>query len=118
MAAMTTALKEYSAVGDSVTYGLTGHVPGNPRLLTQKRRVPSGKQTVASTEFALIFGAVDAEAVVLAERVALNVSARLPINRADDTELDAAIAILRDVVNGDEFVASIKNQFFLEQNIA
>lgn len=118
MAAMTTALKEFSSNGDSITYGLTGHDPGNPRLLIQKRRVPSGKQVVQSNDFSIIFGAVDSDGIVLPERVALSVGGRVPITAAGDTELDAAIVILRDLVNGDEFVASLKNQFFLSANVA
>lgn len=46
MAAMTTALTEFSTNGDSRTYTTSGHTVSNPKLVTQKRRVPDRKSVV------------------------------------------------------------------------
>lgn len=112
MAAMTTALTEFSTNGDSRTYTTSGHTVSNPKLVTQKRRVPVGNQTVQESTISVIHGTVDANGLALPSKVAMSVTVRSPIDSADTAVADA-LAILRDIVAGDEFANTVTTQEYL-----
>lgn len=108
MAAMSTALTAYSDLGDKRTYFTSGHTIQKPKLVISTRQAPVGNQTVASYGLNVIHGTVDAEGIPLQSKVNLGVTGKIPIN-GDPADVTAAIAILRDYVASDEFVAAMTN---------
>lgn len=112
MAAMTTALTEFSDNGNSRTYTYTGHTTASPRLVLQKRKVPVGSQVVAEDTITVLSGATDVDSAPLQERVTMSVTIRRPIT-GQASEVTAALAILRDVVAGDEFANTVSTQEYL-----
>lgn len=113
MAAMTTALTEFADNGNSRTYTYTGHSVSDPKLVLQKRRVPSGNQTVAEVEVSVLSGTEDAAGDQLSQRVMFSAKVRYPI-AGIAADVTAALAIFRDVVAGDEFANSVTTQEWLK----
>lgn len=112
MAAQSTALTEFSTNGDSRTYTTAGHTTSNPKLVIQKRKVPSGAQVVSEVSMAVVHATEDADALVLPQKVSMQVVVRYPI-LSDDTAVADALVILRDIVAGDEFGNAVTTQEFL-----
>lgn len=112
MAAMTTALTEFSDNGNSRTYTSTGHVASKPKLVLQRRRVPSGNQTVLEDTVTVLHGAEDSNGDVLESKVSFSVTIRRPLS-AIGADVDAALAVFRDIVAGDEFGNTIDTQEYL-----
>lgn len=112
MAAMTTALTEFSDSGNSRTYTYSGHTISNPKLVIQKRKVPSGAQVIAEDTISVISGTTDADSEILPQRVVFTATIRRPVG-GDASDVTAALAIFRDVVAGDEFTNSVNTQEYL-----
>lgn len=113
MAAMSTALTEFATNGDSKTWTTSGHTASLPKLVIQKRRVPAGNQTVAETVISVVQAGVDSGSAVLPSKVSMSVTIRYPVAITGTTVADVK-TILRDIVAGDEFAASITSQNFLK----
>lgn len=117
MAALATALTEFADNGDSRTYTTSGHSASKPKLVLQKRKVPTGNQTMAEFSASVIHGVDDADGAVLPQKIGLTVTGRYPVNGDPSdlaTELAAALVILQDVVQSDEFEASLTSQNWVE----
>lgn len=112
MAGMLTALTEFSDNGDSRTYTQAGHTVLKPQLVIQKRRVPQGNQTVAETTVSVISSTEDAAGAVLSQKVTFSVTVRYPIS-GDSADVTAMLAVLRDIIAGDEFANAVNTQEFL-----
>jgi hypothetical protein len=117
MAALATTLTEFSDNGDSRTYTISGHTASKPKLVLEKRKVPVGNQTMSEFTCSVVYGTEDADGAVLPQKISLSASARYPVN-GDSTELAtdlaAAFVILQDIVQSDEFEASITSQNWVE----
>lgn len=115
MATLATALIEFADSGDSRTYTLPLHTVLAPRLLVQKRRVPSGKQVVAESSILLTYAVSDAQDVVLPQRLSTTVVTRAPILMKAGTGIEAVmLAHIRDVINSDEFAAMMSTQNWIK----
>lgn len=112
MAAMTTALTEFSDNGNSRKYSLAGHTAAKPRLLIQKRKEASGNATVAENTFEIVYATVDGDGNVLPSNILYVLTQRFPI-AGQSTDDAAARAILIDMVGSDEFAASCQSQNWL-----
>lgn len=112
MAAMTTALTEFSNNGNSRTYTLSGHSALVPKLVLQKRRVPVGSQTVAEDTITVLSATTDADSAVIPQRVTFSVTVRRPVE-GDAADVTAMLAVFRDVIAGDEFANTVATQEFL-----
>lgn len=112
MAAMTTALTEFSTLGDSRTYTTSGHSASRPKLVQQKRRVATGNQSVQESTVSVIHATEDPDGALLPQKVNFSISVRYPID-GDATDVTNALAIIRDVVAGDEFANMVTTQEFL-----
>jgi len=112
MAAMTTALTEFADNGNSRTYTLVGHTALDPQLVIQTRRVPSGSQSVAESAFKVVYATEDADGNVLQSKVSFEGSVRYPIDGLQ-ADIDAALAVFRDIVAGDEFGVTVNTQNWL-----
>jgi hypothetical protein len=112
MAGMTTVLTEFSSLGNSRTSTLTGHTASKPKLVIEKRRVPEGNQTMAEYSFKTIEATTDADGDVLSNKVSIETIVRYPID-GTSTDVDAALAVHRDITAGDEFANSVSTQEWL-----
>lgn len=109
MAGMSTALTSFASYGNSITYELSGHTVEKPRLVIQKRKVPSGVTGVGEDSFQVVYATVDSEGLVLTPKYTLMAVGRSPQN-GTTTDRDAALVIFRDIVASDEFGAMIASQ--------
>jgi hypothetical protein len=112
MAAMTTALTEFSTSGNSRTSTLLNHTAVKPKLLIEKRRVPEGNQTVAEYSFKIVEATTDAAEAILTNKVSFEAIVRYPV-LGDSSDVTAALSIFSDVVSGDEFANSVSTQEWL-----
>lgn len=112
MAAMTTALTEFSDNGNSRTYTYTGHTASEPRLVLQKRRVPAGNQSVVEDTITVLSSTEDSSGELLSSNVTMSVTVRRPKNGIS-ADVDAVLAVLRDIVAGDEFANTVDTQEWL-----
>lgn len=112
MAAMTTALTEFSNNGNSRTYTLVNHSALSPEIVIQKRKTPSGKQVVLEDQIVVSFATKDSEGNVLPQRISFTGTIRRPIN-GTSTDVNDALAVFRDIVAGDEFANTVNTQEFL-----
>lgn len=111
MAAMTTALTEYSNSENSRTYFTLGHTVQKPKLLLFKRKPIAGNSTVSEFTCSVVHGDEDPDGTVLAPKVNMSVTVRLPI-QGTTAERDAAAVIFRDYIASDEFTAALANASF------
>lgn len=113
MAAQSTALTEFSDMGNSRTYTYAGHTATDPRLVIQKRKVASNGNSVIEDTVMVVSGTEDAEGIPLASRVSFQATVRRPVNGAA-ADVTAALAIFRDIVAGDEFGTTVSTQNWLK----
>lgn len=112
MAAMTTALIEFADNGNSRTYTRTGHTAQAPELCVQSRRVATGNQKVAESKIMLVKGVYDVNSEYLPQKVVFEATVKYPI-AALLTDINAELAIFRDIVAGDEFGVTVSTQNWL-----
>jgi hypothetical protein len=113
MAAMSTALTELSASGNSRTYYFTGHTALKPRLVIQKKKFATGSQVVIEDNFQVVYTTIDSLSNVLPQKIAFEVNVRRPISGAS-ADVTAAQVVLRDIVASDEFAALVTGQNWLK----
>lgn len=112
MAAMTTALTEFSDNGNSRTYTLNSHTAEKPALVIQTRKVPSGNQVMLEDTINVLVATTDVDSAPLQERVSFKVTCRRPLG-GNATDLSNALAWIRDIVAGDEFANTCSTQEWL-----
>jgi hypothetical protein len=112
MAAMTTALTEFSDNGDSRTYVQAAHTVLQPLLVIQKRKVPTGNQTMAEVVVNVVDATIDTDSAVLPQKILFGAVVRYPI-AGNATDITDALATFRDIVAGDEFANAVTTQEFL-----
>lgn len=112
MAAMTTVLTEFADNGNSRTYVLAAHTTSKPRLVIQKRKVPSGNSTVQEISIQVVYSTEDAAGNILTPKVVFEVSHRSPIDGIA-ADVTSALAVFRDIIAGDEFGTAVTSQKWL-----
>lgn len=112
MAAMTTVLTEFSNMGNSRTSTYTGHTAIKPKLVIEKRRVPEGNQTMVEYTAKVVAATVDAEGLVLSNKISFEATVRYPV-LGTAADVTAALAIFRDIIAGDEFANCVDTQEWL-----
>jgi hypothetical protein len=113
MAAMSTVVTEFADNGNSRTYFYTGHTALKPKLVIQKRKVPSGKQVMLEDSVKNVVATTDPLSVIMAEKISFEVIVRRP-TLALAADVTAALATIRDIVAGDEFAAMVTTQGWLK----
>lgn len=106
MAAMSTVLTTTDISGGKFTYTTSGHTVQKPKIVIGNHKVPTGNQVMAEFSFSVLHATTDAEGAVLPQKAGFTVTARQPIT-GQATDTAAALVILRDIVNSDEFAASV-----------
>lgn len=113
MAALATSLTEFSDMGNSRTFSVTGHTALKPKLVIQKRKVPTGVSGVAENDIRVVYGTTDTANVPLPQKVQLSITTRVPVN-GTSSDATAALAVIRDIVASDEFGATFLSQNWLK----
>lgn len=112
MAAMTTALTEYSDKENSRTYTYTGHTVQKPKKVLQRRKEPSVSQEIIEDTVTVYNGAEDSNGDPIDPRITFTVTVRRSKN-AIAADVSAALATFRDIVAGDEFTAVTTGSSYL-----
>lgn len=109
MAAMTTALTEYTDNGNTRVYTYTGHTATEPRLVIQMRKDPSAVGAVLEDTVKVVSSTEDANGELLQSRVTMEAKVRRP-NNGIAADVTAILAIFRDIIAGDEFTNTVNTQ--------
>lgn len=113
MAAMSTVVTEFADNGNSRTYFYTGHTALKPKLVLQKRKVPTAAQKMLEDSVKILVATTDPTTAIMAEKITFEVIVRRPtLGLAAD--VTAALATFRDVVAGDEFGTTVTTQGWLK----
>lgn len=112
MAAMTTALTEFSNSGNSRTSTLVGHLATSPRLVIEKRVVPTSGSTIVQQSVKVVYATTDAESNPHTSKISFEIVARYPID-GQATDVASALGIISDIVSGDEYANSVNTQEWL-----
>lgn len=112
MAAMTTVLTEFANNGNSRTSTTSGHTAVKPKLVIEKRRVPDGNQSMAEYSVKVVHATTDADGLVMSSKVSFEAVVRYPL-LGNAAEITSALAVFRDIIQGDEFANSVNTQGWL-----
>lgn len=113
MAAMATTLLEFNDKLNLREYTVPAtHTVSLPRKVVQKRKTPTGTQTVAEDTILVSNAAVDSNGDVLPSRISMKVIVSRPVD-AVSADIAEALATFRDIVAGDEFSSVIDTQQYL-----
>lgn len=111
MASQSTVLTpfaEYRQGGYDVrNWTYSGHTLLVPRLVVARRRVSSGVLVVSDTTVGVVAGCRNSNDDVLPQKVSFEVRVRYPIQAYPNSYVTDPLAILRDIVAGDEFGNSV-----------
>lgn len=113
MAIIATNLVDYSDNGNVRTYAAPGHTVNLTRLVQQRRKIPSTPQASAESSIRVVYGTSDANNVPLAAKYSFDVVGKGPVN-GNASDQAAALALLREIVNSDEFAAAIASQLWIK----
>jgi hypothetical protein len=106
-------MSEFSDKENSRTYAVSGHTVAAPRLVTQKRKVPTSTSSVAESTITVVYGTEDAEGNPLTSKVAIGANVRYPAN-GQAADVAAAKAVFRDLVASDEFDNLVDSQAYVQ----
>jgi len=106
MAAMTTVLTVTDIQSGKFTYSTSGHTAQKAKIVVGNHRVPTGNQVMAEFSFSVLHSTEDDDGIILPQKAGITVSCRQPIN-GQSTDMDAVVAIVRDIVASDEFANSV-----------
>ena len=113
MASFATTITEFSDKENNRTYMVSGHTVQAPKLVIQKRKVPSTSTGISESRLLVVYGTEDAEANPLASKVVFEAGVRYPANGQTD-DVTAALAVFRDFVASDEFTAMVNSQAYVQ----
>jgi len=113
MASFATTITEFSDKENNRTYMVSGHTVAAPRLVIQKRKVPTVSSGVAESHLMVVYGTEDADSNPLASKVVFDASVRYPANGQSD-DVTAALAVFRDFVASDEFTSLVTSQAYVQ----
>jgi hypothetical protein len=113
MGAMTTSLTQFNDSLNQRTWIYTGHAAMDPRLVIQKRKVPTVETGVLENSTRVVVGTQDALGANLASKVSFEVIVRYPAN-GTYADVTAALTTFRDIVASDEFTTSVQTQQYLK----
>lgn len=113
MAAMSTALTEFSDKENSRTFFYTGHTVSKPKLVLQKRKVPVGNQVTVEDTITVLCGTEDGDGAILDSKVSFTATVRRPKNGIA-ADVTAALAVFRDIIAGDEFGLTVGDSRYLK----
>lgn len=112
MAAMTTPLVEFSDSTNSRLYTVSGHTVAQPKVVVQRRRVPTNVDGQYHSEINVSYGTLDADGNPLDKKYFFGVTIRGPV-AGQSADRDAAKALFREIVASDEFDSVTATQNYI-----
>jgi hypothetical protein len=112
MAAMTTALTEFSDTGNSRTYTVPGHTASKPKKVLQRRKVPTGNQVVLEDTVMVLYATEDSTGAVLPQSDSITVTIKRPTSGIA-ADMTALLTLFREIVASDEFGNTVDTQEYL-----
>jgi hypothetical protein len=106
---MTTPLVKFTSNGNSITYELPDHTVAEPRLVIQKRTVATSVDGKAVDSFKTVYGTTDADGELLSSKISIETIVSRPV-RALTADVEAALAVHRDITASDEVDAMVESQ--------
>jgi len=113
VASFTTTITEFSDKENNRTYMVDGHTVQAPRLVIQKRKVPTTPSGAAESHLMVVYGTEDADGMPSATKVVFDASVRYPAD-GQSSDITAALAVFRDFVASDEFTAMVNSQAYVQ----
>lgn len=113
MPTIGTNLVDYSDNGNTRTYATPDHTVQKTRLVQQRRKVPTTPTASAETAVRVVFGTTDSSNIPLAARYSFDVVGKGPAN-GNAADQVAALALLREIVNSEEFGAAMTSQLWIK----
>lgn len=113
MASFTTVVSEFSDQENRRTYAISGHTVQAPKLLIQKRKVPSTANGNSESELQVVYGTTDAADVPLQSKIVFLANVRYPAD-GKSTDIADALAKFRDFVASDEFTNMVNTQGYVQ----
>jgi hypothetical protein len=113
MASFATTITEFSDKENNRTYMVSGHTVQAPRLVIQKRKVPTSMSGSAESHLMVVYGTEDAEGNPLASKVVFDAGVRYPADGQSE-DVTAALAVFRDFVASDEFTNLVTSQAYVK----
>jgi hypothetical protein len=113
MAAMSTVLTQFANNGNSLTYTLPVHTAVKPALVLQRRKVPSGAQTVVEDTITVLYATADPDGAILPQRSSMSVTIRRPLD-GEAAIVTSLLALFREVVASDNFANTVSTQEWLQ----
>jgi hypothetical protein len=113
MASFATTITEFSDKENNRTYMVSGHTVQAPRLVIQKRKVPSTSSGVAESHLMVVYGTEDADGNPLASKVVFDAGVRYPAD-GQSSDVSAALAVFLDFVASDEFANMVTSQAYVQ----
>lgn len=113
MAAMTTALTEFSDKEDLRVFVEAGHTVQKPQMVIQKRKRASSVEGTAESTITVSHGCEDSNGDLLAGKIAFIVTVRTPV-QAIAADVTAAETVFKDIVASDEFMTVVDTQKYLK----
>lgn len=107
MPTMATVLTPIGIDGAKFTYSTAGHTVQEQKVVVSASKAPSGNSRVAEQNTIVSHATKDAEGTVLNAPTSVAIKTRQSID-GQAADLDAVIAIVRDVVNSDEWANAVK----------
>lgn len=113
MASFTTTITEFSDKENYRTYMVSGHTVKAPRLVIQKRKVPTTSTGIAESHLMVVYGTEGADGNPLASKVVFDAGVRFPAD-GQSSDITAALAVFRDFVASDEFTTMVNSQAYVQ----
>lgn len=113
MASFTTTISEFSDTENRRTFMVNGHSVQEPKLLIQKRKVPTTQDANQESELMVVYGTTGPDSIPLSKKVVFAASVRYPAN-GDSADVTAALAVFRDMVASDQFTAMVTSQAYVQ----
>lgn len=115
MAAMTTALADYTYNGNVRAFKHPNHTAQKAKLITQKRKAAVGTTGVSEDNISVAYTTLDANDIPIPAKVTFSVNVRRPSNMAGDaTEVTDALALFREIIASDNFGSVVTSQAWLQ----
>lgn len=114
MASYSTVITGFSESDNKRTYQISGHTVQAPKLLIQKRKVPSTINAVVEDNIEVVYGTTNAAGEILASKVGFSANVRRPADGLAATNT-AALAVFRDFVASDQFTAMVTGQSYMKE---
>lgn len=106
MAVQTTVLTVLRDIADTRTSTTAGHTIASPKLVMERRRIPTVNQSTFESGFSVVHAAADTDGASLPQSIVIDVKVKYHKD-TNPALVAAAQAIAEDIIAGDEFDTAV-----------